>query len=647
MLIGLLIYLLITGYILISYYYFLTGKYGGSYSFADRLLGTFVLAISQIILTEMVLGFALQLNSLNLLILNLVISTCIMVVSGVRRNEIARQFGEAKHNIVSFLRLVVGNKLLLLLFILAGIQVAWWAFLVYLFPPYAWDDLMYHLPKMAYILQSNGIKEFQTMNVHVNQFPFNSELLCLWNVIYLRNDILVNGTQVIFALFAVLAIYSLARKAGVKQQNAAWALIFLFIPIVIQQATTCYIDIIMSALLIGAVNFMLLRDKPKIGILIFGLIIGILLGSKYSYIGPCLVVSLAFWVLILTNIRKDSIKNKARLPGGNIAREIMMGLALYLVPVLILGGTWYLRNYLLFGNPVAPYQIELFGHTLAPGALDPATGTLPERAIPIWFEPWYVVNVWVERWAPLWAGSFYSYDGSRGFGPMFWILLVPSGIFSIIIASRRRSWDYVVAAAVFICCFLATPYDWMSRYTIFICGFGILSFCLAMEYLNRPRTIALMALPVIVLTMLQGNYQTFINPGEISIYMYKPLEQRQSSDFIGRTSMGSPYYAPIYQAVSKQKKATVLCSFPPQEFLYPLWDSGFTNTILAIPGEYTTGKIFMDYIRKYGACYIVATDDTDIVKHYNTGRARIRLVYQLNNYWVFYYPGEGVDEQKD
>ena len=640
MLIGFLIYLFISAYIFITYYYFLTRKYREAYSFADRLLGTFILGISQIILTEMMLGFSLRLNSQNLLIFNFVISTCILVFSGVRRTEIARQYREVKYNLISFLALLIRHKVLLSVFILAFLQVAWWAFLVYLVPPYAWDDLFYHLPKVAYMLQSGGITDFQVYPlIWIDQFPFNSELLFLWNVIFPRNDILVNGSQIIFALFAVLAIYSLARKAGVGQQNAAWAVIFLFIPVVIQQATTCYIDIIMSALLIGAVNFMLMRDKPKINVLIVGMTIGIMLGSKYSYIGPCLIVSVTLWILILANIGKDDGENKVRRSKGKIAGEIALKLAIYLMPVMLLGGTWYIRNYLQFGNPVGPYQVEILGRVIFPGVLNPATQALPDPTLVSSFQINTVLKVWVERWAPIFAAPYYSYDGSRGFGPMFWILLIPSGVFAIILACKRRYWDYPVIFTVFGLCFLVIPFDWQSRYTIFVCGFGILSLTVILEYLKQSKVISLIAMPIIVLTLLQGNFQIDLTPRVISEYIQSSPEQRHST-YISWTKD----YAELYQKLLGQKGVTILYSFVPYGFTYPLWDQGFTNKVLPIPANYTTGKILMDHIRQYGASYIITTEDSDIVKHYNIGRAKINLVYTKNNYWVFYYPAVGDDE---
>ena len=263
MLLGLLLYVLITTYVFLAPYYLLTKKYSHAYSFIDRLLGAFVLGISQIILTEVALGFALQLVSLHLFLLNIVVSTGILIFAGISREELLKQFKEAGKSLADFFNLVFRHKILSIILVLSVVQVCWWAFQAWLFPPYAYDAMVYHLPKVAHILQINGIEEFATGSIWVNMPPFNIELLFLWNVIFLGNDILVNGTQIVFALFAVLAIYGIARKVGIGPRNASFAMIFLFVPIVIQQATTSYIDLAVSAMFVIAVNFMLLKDRPK------------------------------------------------------------------------------------------------------------------------------------------------------------------------------------------------------------------------------------------------------------------------------------------------------------------------------------------------------------------------------------------------
>jgi hypothetical protein len=420
-------YIAITAYVFFSPYYLLTKKHSQLYSFSDRLLGAFTIGIAQIIITEATLGLALILESRNLFLLNLAVSTGFLLYAGMARKELGRQLEEAGKSLAGFFNLVWKHMTLRVICVFFLLQTVWWAFMIYLFPPYAWDALAFHLPKVTCILQSHGIEVFPAIPVFINTYPFNAELLFLWNVIYLGNDILVDGTQAVFALVSVLALYGIARKCGVKPQYAAYVMLFLFIPIVIQQATTCYIDIIVSGLLMIAVNFMLLKDRARINLLILGMAVGMMLGTKYSYILPGLIVSLAALFLIVRDRKIELARsgNRTWLPWILLADCLI-----YLLPILVLGGTWYGRNYLLFGNPLAPIEINIFGATVFPGFSKPADYTFNT---PILFDAPTVFKVWLERAipSPFWDEPYYTLGTGRGgFGPLFFIVLLPSLLFS-------------------------------------------------------------------------------------------------------------------------------------------------------------------------------------------------------------------------
>ena len=77
-----------------------------------------MLGISQIILTEAALGFALQLTVVNLSILNVVISICILIFAGAGRREPLRQLKEARSVITGLLNLLRGNRILSIIFFL-------------------------------------------------------------------------------------------------------------------------------------------------------------------------------------------------------------------------------------------------------------------------------------------------------------------------------------------------------------------------------------------------------------------------------------------------------------------------------------------------------------------------------------------------
>lgn len=632
MLLWLFVYVLITAYVFLPLYYLLTKIYFQSYSFVDRLLGTFILGVSQIIITEIILGFALQLVSLNLLLFNIVISTCVLMFAGISHRELHKQFKEVRSNIANLFSVIFRHKIISIIFILSVFQVAWWAFQTYLFPPYAWDALTYHLPKVAHILQSNGIELFPVSWIYVNTYPFNAELLFLWNVIYLGNDLLVNGTQIVFALSAVLAIYGISRKVGVEPRNALYAMTFLFIPIVIQQATTCYIDIVTSSMLIIAANFLLLKDKPKINMVIMGLAVGIMIGTRYLFMLSGLTVTVILFSLILLGQENESQVKTNRLP--LFRKGFLKDLCLYFTPVLLIGGIWYIRNYILFSNPVAPIEVTLFGQTLFNG---PMTPTDVAHNTPVLTHPPSIINAWLERAAPGWSHPVYNYDTGRGgFGPMFFILLLPSILFCLFIAYRKGLRRYLVISLLFILSFLVVPMNWWSRYTIFFCGFGVLSFTVVMDHLLRPKTIALIALPIIVLTFILGNAHPYFKPESVLDFAHRPLDARQSSDFPALFEDQQE----LFRKILEKPGVTILYTGIPHQFSYPLWGSNFTNTVTYIPKHYVDYEEFINHIREFGESQIVTTDDSDIMQYYNAHRPKLQLVYQKDSWRIISYAGD-------
>ncbi len=640
MLSGLFLYIFLTTFVFFAPYYLLTKRYSGVYSFGDRILAAFVLGISQIILTEAALGFALQLTVVNLSILNVVISICILIFAGAGRREPLRQLKEARSVITGLLNLLRGNRILSIIFFLSVLQVLWWAFQAYLFPPYAWDAMSYHLPKVAHILQSGGIEQFEAGRIYVNTYPFNIELLFLWNVIYPCNDILVNGTQVLFALAAVVGIYGIARKVGVKPRNALFALIFLFVPVVIQQATTCYIDLSVSAMFVIAVNFLLLRNKPGINLVILGLAVGVMIGAKYTFILPGLIISLILLLLLLRDIRNNRYADGQRL--FSLGRGFLGGCFLYMIPILAVGGIWYIRSYIAYGNPLAPIEVTVFGETLFHGS---TTLEALAQDTPTFTAPYSIISAWLESSAPGWDHAYYNYDvGRGGFGPVFPILLLPSLVFSLFLALRKGWKGYLLVAAVFILAFLVVPMNWWSRHTIFFCAFGVLSFVMVMEHLPNTRTIALMAIPIIIITAFAGNAHPYYTPERIGDFIGKPLAERQSSDlciFCQSSDLCTSCRGDkeIFQILLEEPGATILYTDVPNGLSYYLWDSDFTNTVVNIPGHYANYGELIDRIAEFGDSLILTTGDSDIIGYSDAHRSEFQPVYEKDEWRIILYVG--------
>lgn len=227
---------------------------------------------------------------------------------------------------------------------------------------------------------------------------------------------------------------------------------------------------------------------------------------------------------------------------------------------------------------------------------------------------------------------------------MFPILLLPSMLFSLFIAYTKRLRSYLLVSVVFILAFLVVPMNWWSRYTIFFCGFGVLSFTVILEHLKRSNTIALIAIPIIVLTLLLGNTHLYYQPGKVLDFLHRPLAERQSSDF----PVLFEEYGELFQKICEKPETTVLYTDVPNRFSYPLWDSNFTNTVKHIPKHYADYEEFIDRIQEFGESQIVTTGDSDIVRYYNARRPKLQLVYQKDDWRIISYAGDkNVPKEKD
>jgi len=624
-----LLHAALTGCVFAAPYYWLTKRYSKTYSFPDRLLGAFAFGTGQIVLTGIILGFLQQFKSLPLLILNLALSAAFFAAGGLSRAELARQGKEAAEALRRLLRILREGKVLAFFFILAAVQTAWWSFHVWLFPPYAWDSLTYHLPKVAFMLQSGGIRIFPTDRIFVNTYPFNGEILYAWNTIFLRNDLLADGTQIGFSLAAAIALFSIGRKLGLRLPAALYAVAFLLVPIVIQQADVPYCDLIVCALFLMAVNFALIRDPSPVQAVLLGLLVGLNIGVKYLFVVAAFIPAAAYFLMTYTRAghSRDSSSEKVRF----FRRAAMKGLILFLIPVLLLGGVWYIRNLALFGNPMAPVKLVLFGRTILPGLFDGAelAGYGPRL-----FDPPAVLKSWLEISAPYWDHPIYNFDAGRGgFGPVFPIVLLPSLVFALGAALRKRERPFLFVSGIFALAFLAVPVDWLSRFTLFACGWGILAFAFVLENGPRSRLIERFALPVFLLTWVLGNVHMYYTPDRILDFLRRPLAERRSVDL---PVFFEPYQG-LFRALAQRPGTAVAYTDVPDDISYPLWNADFSNSVVAIPRRYAERDELARTLLTLRPSQIVTTTESDVMAYALENPGEFKVDYSSGSWRVLTY----------
>ncbi len=596
-----------------TWYVFLFRK-KDSLSFSDRLSGTFILGLTQIITTEMVLGLVFkQLFTVPLFLLNFILSLGILVLSLTKGLQ-GSITGEIRDETARMLRIVAGDRILLTLFSLFLLSLCYIIFLGYLFPSYSWDALWYHLPIVGNILQSGALQDspvssFSTIGEFANIFPKNMELFFLWNIIFLKSDVIVDLSQLFFTVTGVFILYSIAVKLGIKEKYAVYSsLLFFFTPVIMLQSSVNYVDIATSILFLAALNFLMCRSPAEraggkrgsesnqnaLSLLLAGLSAGILLGSKGS--GPLFVAVLMAAAVLQEFVKYYSGRNDM-MPGYfNAVRKekVNMYLFYYVMPMFLMGGYWYIKNWISYGNPVYPQELSFFNVTVFSGIYkDVVIDTAPEVAgikdIPM---PLRLFHVWLEK-AP-----YYIYDSRlSGFGPLWFILFLPASVFAILLSMVRRNFSLLFLSVTLIVMFLIYPSNWNTRYVIFIVGLGALSFGFLLNcFQRREKVLTTAAFIIAVYTFMTAN-SPLVMPSKIKEFLSLPRAERTLTrykpfciDVFAREKYG--HWIWIEKNIGKGD--TVAHSFTSSVldtsdpfFSAPLWNGEFTSKVVYMqPREY-------------------------------------------------------------
>jgi hypothetical protein len=619
-------------------------------SFSDRIIGAFVLGVSQIIVTELLLGalfrklFAVPLFTVNILVSSgvsiLSLATSGKAVPSGALNIMRSVHEELKGVLVDFFKLLKDDFIVSCIFCLVVISLCWMIFIGYVFPSYTWDALWYHLPIVGYIMQDGAIREIANtsfINQWINMFPKNIELLFLWNIIFLNSDIITDLSQLAFTIIGMVSLYSISMKLGVKRNSAVYAsLLFFFTPIVILQSTTNYVDVAIAVLFIVSVNFIITRRGERRGALcLAGLATGILLGAKGS--GP-LFAGILSGAIIVQELRYNADSFKAAIMNKHSAlvKTLNTYTLYFLFPVLLLGGFWYLKNFLLHGNPVYPMEISLFSTTIFKGLFKGIVEPPPDiiHRLSFFTRPLYV---WLENI------KYYMYDSRLGgLGPIWFILFLPGIVFSIIYSSVTKKYDFLGVSAIFIITFLLYPRNWTPRYVIFIVGFGALSFGLVMDrFHDRKRLIRGMAFLLVAYTFLTAN-SPCITPNQIKKFLGLPPAERTIArlkpfniDLHVRQEYG--YWIWISRNISKGD--TLAYTFEPL-FFSPLWNSSFSSRIAYLKEK--SYNAWINGLKETGSTYVLIRTNSQEDKWIKLSHSmswlgskeRFNVVYADPNYTI-------------
>ncbi|HKG56158.1 MAG TPA: glycosyltransferase family 39 protein [Candidatus Limnocylindrales bacterium] len=353
-----------------------------------------------------------------------------------------------------------------LLAVVAGASLAWRTLLAIRLPVLDYDGFSYHLVTVDTWLQTNHIGR-TPQRIWSDGYPANGELISLWLMAFTRTDDYATLSALLAVPLVVISTVGLARVLGAARMWSVFAgLLVAVVPALVMLTTTTYVDVLAAAYIAAGWFFGVAALTAPAGArrstlyVLAGLAAGLGIGTKGTLLVP---LGAVVFVLLVDAVRRSSV-SRATLRDG----------ALVVVPLVAFGGYWYIKNTIVFGNPVWPFTI---GPLPGIGTFNDLIVQTPRQLAPL-PAPLRILYSW---FADL-ALSSYQFDTRIGGFGIQWPIILVLAVVGVIVAARRYLWPtlaIVVPAAVTL---LTMPMSWWPRLTLFV---PVLAIALAAVALSR------------------------------------------------------------------------------------------------------------------------------------------------------------------
>jgi Dolichyl-phosphate-mannose-protein mannosyltransferase len=472
----------------------------------ERLAAALLLSIgcvtSVLLLTGVVLG---SLQPLLVLGLSVVLLVAAILGTGLRQPATrAAAWARLGTEIRRALRVLARDRLVLILGVAVVLALAWRAVLAVRLPVLDYDGVSYHLVTADVWIQTDHIGRVP-QRPWSDGFPSDGEVLSLWLMLFDHNDGLASLTGLLPIPLAAVATAGLARTLGASRRWAALAgLVVVAVPAVMFKANSTYVDNSVMAAVASAWFFGLRAmgaetDRRRRIALAFlaGVAIGLGVGTKATLVIPLGFLSLAVLVAAF------------RVPPRRPWRDSVVELAALALPAFALGASWYLKNLVVFGNPMWPFT---YGPFTGIGTFEELIVQTPDRLAGM--SRWAQIAIsWVAdigRWT-------YPTDLRIGGFGLGWLPLLALAGLGVVVLLRSRRFVLVGLLGLPALITLAImPMPWWPRYTLFL---AVLAAAFAAVALTRLPSragvvaggmVAVLALVSLGVTHRNGNVS--VNP---------------------------------------------------------------------------------------------------------------------------------------
>jgi hypothetical protein len=266
----------------------------------------------------------------------LVFWTSAGIVSALLYLRVRREYPVPPGNL--WPRYSLGQKLLLAAILAITATIGAIAFIA---PPNTWDSMYYHMPKVLYWIQNQTVEFYPTHFPSQNQLAPGAEYIVMHLQLLSGSDRLANFVQWYALIGCMVASAFLCRRFGLNRTAALCSALFIAtIPMGILEASSTYVDYILTFWIMSFACFTLQPEEPGRADAVSRLLPGLTLGLAILTKATAYLYALPF-VMLYAILQFRKRRFVAIIP-----------LAVCAALALLLNASFYARCYEMCGNPL-------------------------------------------------------------------------------------------------------------------------------------------------------------------------------------------------------------------------------------------------------------------------------------------------------
>ena len=296
---------------------------------------------AQVVLTFEALSLFKAINEVNVLLIN-VVFLIMSVLMWLKKGKPVYQ-PAIKQKVAEIWKALKRDKILMIMafgfcFLMLTVIV-----LDAFFPVMDGDALTYHLNRSSYWLHQSSLNHFVISDDRNLVMPINSEILYLWNLLFLRNDVGLYFISFVGYIASIFCVYNILEYFKFTRRRILWSIFILTsFASVIVELSSLETDVLIAGLVLSSVTLFLYALKErKTGMLFYSsLAYALAMGTK----SPAVIAFPAAFMLMTYFSYRETKKE--------FYKPLMAYMLFLIVNFVIFSSYNYVLNFIDFGNPL-------------------------------------------------------------------------------------------------------------------------------------------------------------------------------------------------------------------------------------------------------------------------------------------------------